>query len=83
MTLNIKNDETYRLVQELAGMTGESMTTAVKEAVRERIERLRLRETTLSDRLLAIGEDCASRLHEPYRSIDHGVLLYDEDGLPR
>jgi antitoxin VapB len=37
MSLNIKNPETYRLVKELADATGESMTTAVTEAVRERL----------------------------------------------
>jgi hypothetical protein len=36
MSLNIKNDETHRLVCELAARTGESMTRAVIEAVRER-----------------------------------------------
>ena len=33
--------------------------------------------------LLQIGRDCASRLKEPYRSIEHGELLYDERGLPK
>ena len=32
---------------------------------------------------LAIGKDCAARLKEPFRSADHGDLLYDERGLPR
>jgi antitoxin VapB len=36
MSLNIKNPEAYRLAQELAELTGESMTTAVTEALRER-----------------------------------------------
>jgi hypothetical protein len=35
------------------------------------------------DRLLAIGKDCAARLKEPFRSADHGDVLYDERGLPR
>lgn len=30
MGLNIKNEETHRLAQELAALTGESMTQAVK-----------------------------------------------------
>jgi antitoxin VapB len=84
MGLNIKNDETYRLVHELAELTGESMTKAVREAVRERLERLRReRGGSLAERLLAIGRDCAPRLKEPFRSADHGELLYDEKGLPR
>jgi len=73
MGLNIKNDETYRLVEELAKLTGETLTGAVTQAVRER----------LADRLLLIGKDCAARLKEPFRSADHGDLLYDERGLPR
>ena len=36
----------------------------------------------LSARLLEIGRDCAGRLKEPFRSADHGELLYDEKGLP-
>ncbi len=84
MGLNIKNPNTYKLVEELAGLTGENMTEAVTEAVRERIDRLRRqRGTGLANRLLQIGRDCAPRLQEPFRSIDHGDLLYDENGLPR
>jgi antitoxin VapB len=37
----------------------------------------------LADRLFKIGKDCAAHLQEPYRSIDHGELLYDNKGLPR
>jgi antitoxin VapB len=84
MGLNIKNPETHRLVQELAALTGESMTAAVTEAVRERLDRVRReRGVGLADRLLAIGKECAAHLEEPFRSIDHGDLLYDERGLPR
>jgi len=82
--LNIKNEETHRLAQELARLTGESMTAAVTEALRERLERVRReRAAGLADRLLAIGRDCAAHLKEPFRSVDHGELLYDERGLPR
>jgi antitoxin VapB len=84
MSLNIKNEETHRLAEELAKLTGESMTAAVTEAVRERLGRLkRERDGSLADRLLAIGKDCGGRLKEPVRSTDHDKLLYDERGLPR
>jgi len=84
MGLNIKNEDTHRLVQELASLTGESQTAAVTTAVRERLNRLRrARGTGLADRLLAIGADTAGRLPEWLRSADHGELLYDERGLPR
>ena len=84
MSLNIKNKEAHKLAQQLAKVTGESMTVAVTEAVRERLERVRReRGVALSDRLLEIGKDCAAHLKEPFRSIDHGHLLYDKKGLPR
>jgi len=87
MSLNIKNEDAHRLARELAALTGESMTVAVTEALRERIGRLRRshkHKHGLSERLLAVGRDCAAHLKEPYRSIDHGDLLYDEKtGLPR
>jgi antitoxin VapB len=83
MSLNIKSAETYQLVQELAALTGETQTRAVTVSVRERLERVRhLHEVGLADRLLAIGRDTAPRLHEPFRTADHGDLLYDERGLP-
>jgi antitoxin VapB len=82
--LNIKNEETHRLVEELARLTGESLTAAVTRAVRERLDRVRReRSVSLAERLVAIGKDCAAHLKEPFRSADHGELLYDERGLPR
>ena len=84
MGLNIKNDETYRLVEELAKLTGETLTGAVTQAVRERLDRLRReRGGGLADCLLQIGKDCAAHLKQPFRSADYGDLLYDDDGLPR
>jgi len=84
MGLNIKNEETYKLVEELAKRTGKNMTEAVTEAVRERLDRVRGRHgPSLADRLLRIGKECAAHLKEPFRSIDHADLLYDEKGLPR
>ncbi len=84
MALNIKNEQTQRLAKELAKLTGESMTAAVTGAVRERLERVRnARGSGLSDQLMKIGKDCAAHLREPFRTVDHGELLYDEKGLPR
>jgi len=84
MSLNIKNEEADRLAHELAGITGESLTTAVTVAVRERLERLQQSKAgSLSERLLKIGKDCAIHLKEPFRTVEHGDLLYDEKGLPK
>ena len=41
MALNIKDEKADRLARELAAETGESITTAITVAVRERLERLR------------------------------------------
>jgi antitoxin VapB len=84
MSLNIKSEKTHRLARELARLTGESMTAAVDKAVREKLERVRSAEKTgLAERLLKIGRECAPLWKEPYRSADHGELLYDDKGLPK
>jgi antitoxin VapB len=84
MSLNIKNEKTHRLVRQLAQATGETMTAAVERAVKERLDRVSKKNGKgLAERLLAIGRDCAAHLKEPYKSIDHGDLLYDEKGLPK
>ncbi len=84
MSLNIKNEDAHRLARELAEATGESMTLAVSEALRERLDRVRRDSRAgLAERLLKIGKECAARIKEPYKSIDHGELLYDEKGLPK
>ncbi|HZW78846.1 MAG TPA: type II toxin-antitoxin system VapB family antitoxin [Candidatus Deferrimicrobiaceae bacterium] len=84
MSLNIKDEEAHRMARQLARLTGESMTVAVSQAVRERLERVRGKaKMGVAERLLKIGKDCAAHLREPYKSIDHGELLYDEKGLPK
>ncbi len=84
MSLNIKNEEAHRLARELASATGESMTVAVSEAIRERLERVRGDSNEgLAERLLKIGRECSAHLKEPYRSIGIDELLYDEKGMPK
>ncbi|HKV80111.1 MAG TPA: type II toxin-antitoxin system VapB family antitoxin [Candidatus Sulfotelmatobacter sp.] len=84
MSLNIKDEKAHRMARELARATGESMTAAVSEAIRERLERVRENSRkSMSERLMELGRDCAARLKEPYKSMDVDELLYDEDGLPK
>ena len=84
MSLNIKDEKAHRLARELARLTGESMTAAVSEAIRERLERVRGNSRKdMAERLLDIGRDCAAHLKEPYKSMDVDELLYDEKGLPK
>jgi len=82
MGINIENPETQRLIRELAGLTGQGQTEAVTTAVKEKLERIQRKG--LAERLLAIGRETAPLFKEPYRSIEHGDLLYDkETGLPK
>ena len=85
MSMNIKNKETYQLTKQLAKLTGESLTTAVTEAVRERLGRVRSeRGIDLAERLLVIGRRLRGAPQEAvFRTIDHGEMLYDERGLPK
>jgi antitoxin VapB len=85
MPLSIEDDQTDELARRLAGLTGETITTAVKEALRERLERegRRRGKAGRAGRLLEIGQRCAAHMPEPARSLDHGDFLYDEQGLPK
>jgi antitoxin VapB len=80
MSLNIKNAETYRLAQELAAATGESMTEAVTEAVRQRLNRVK--KKGMAERIMKIAKE-SSALLKGRPLPDHGELLYDEKGLPK
>jgi len=83
MHLNIKDPEAHDLARKLAERTGETMTRAVTEALRERLARItraQRPEAAVQD-LLSIGRRCAATLKG--KPIDHGSLLYDERGLPK
>ena len=80
MSMNIKNEEAHCLTQQLAELTGESMTKAVTEAVRERLARVKSK--SVAERIRKIRSEFAERLKgDPLP--DHGELLYDERGLPK
>lgn len=83
MSLNIKNEHTHQLVQELAALTGQTQTDAVNSAVQEKLAALHQRERGgVAEQMLAIGREMSARLQDPYTSTEHGDLLYDEKGLP-
>ena len=84
MSMNIKSKDAHQLARELATLTGETLTAAVTEAVRERLDRVRRpRETKMAEQLLEIGRDCAAHLGPASRTTEHGDLLYDDRGLPK
>ena len=85
MSLNIKKEETCRLAEELAALTGETKTEAITVALRERLGR-RKRERNVDERLRelrAIAERCAKLMGPGPSAVEHGDLLYDERGLPK
>src|SRR5258706_16295318 len=83
MHLNIKDDEAHRLATELARLTGESLTSAVTSALRERLAREHRRRRTddVAARLMKIGNRYAA-LPDTGRTPDE-ILGYDEQGLPK
>jgi antitoxin VapB len=82
MTLNIKDPEAHRLARAIAKETGETMTRAVTEALRERYERLQSRRGKVSvEELLAIAKRASAQVKRPY--LDHSEFLYDGRGLPK
>jgi len=86
MSLNIKNPETHALAERLARLTGETMTEAVTTALRERLARVEEKpdfDEALYEKLKAIAVDARKHMKEPWLSIEHGDLLYDERGLPK
>ena len=81
--LNIKDPEAHQLARKIAEQTGETMTRAVTEALRERLARLSnaRKPRTTAQELLAIGRRCAATLKQ--EPVDHAALLYDDHGLPK
>lgn len=86
MSLNIKNPEAHALAERVAKLTGETLTDAVRVALRERLARLEQKpdfDQALYEKLKAIATGCREHMKEPYLSAEHGDLLYDERGLPK
>jgi antitoxin VapB len=83
MALNIKDGDADRLARELADETGESITTAVTVAVRERLERLRgaVPRERRREALEAIAKRSSQRKVRDVGTTDE-ILGYGPDGLP-
>ena len=83
MPLNIKDPITEKSVWELAAITGETVTTAVRRAAEERLQRVRRDRSrrSLASELLEIGRRFAALPDLDTRTADE-TLGYDEHGLP-
>lgn len=84
MALSLKDPEVDRLARELAERTGETLTEAIKVALRDRLVRLRgrRRRRPLSEDLRDIGRRCAAMPTLDDRT-DEDIIGYDHRGLPR
>jgi antitoxin VapB len=83
VALNIKDVSTDRLVRELAAETGETITTAVTVAVRERLERVRgaVPRDRRREALTALTDRSSARRSRDGRSSEE-IVGYGPDGLP-
>jgi antitoxin VapB len=82
MGMNIKSDEAHRIAREIANHTGESLTSAVLVALKERLERLR-KQASFEERKAQVDEIIRrSGPVAPGVTSDHSDL-YDEMGLPK
>lgn len=82
MSLNIKDPETDALARALAQETGESITTAARIAIEERLARVRAQRTAApAQDLRAIIERGRARETLDARSVEE-ILGYDDLGLP-
>ena len=84
MALNIKDPATEKSVRELAALTGEGVTAAVRRAAEERLQRVRRdrADRHLADEIRSIGARCAALPDHDTRSADE-ILGHNADGLPR
>jgi antitoxin VapB len=84
VSLNIKNEETHRLVRRLAALTGQSQTSAVADAVRRRLEELERAESHSARReaMMRIARESAALVDQDLNN-DPNEVLYDEVGMPR
>lgn len=85
MALSFKDAETDRLAHEVARLTGESLTEAVRKALVQRLEREQRRrhdDPGLERELEALARECAALPDLDTRSADD-IIGYDEYGVPR
>lgn len=82
MALNIKDPETDRLARELASLTGQPITVAVRVAVEEQLSLLRRRTAVAGadDLSGVISRGRERRLLD--RRPEAEVIGYDDDGFP-
>jgi antitoxin VapB len=81
--LNIKDSEVYHLARQVADLTGETLTDAVRHSLQERLKREQCArpDPQWIEKLREISDRCASRPVLDPRSDDE-LVGYDEFGVP-
>lgn len=82
MAISIKDDETDRLARELAAATGESLTDAIRTALRERLERERGRVYPGIAAKVRRVQERVARLPTLDPRLADDLVQYDEHGVP-
>ena len=80
MALNIKDAATEALAAEVAALTGESKTGAIRESLRERRERLRAATAQSNGRLRRFLQDEAWP-QVPVELLDGGLEKHDRERI--
>jgi antitoxin VapB len=82
MALSIKTEEADRLARELAAATGETLTDAVTNALRERLDRVRSStRMDIAERLNRLSLEYSAMPVADDRTPEE-ILGYDQNGLP-
>ena len=83
LALNIRNERAEELARFVVQLTGETKTQAVTQALQERLDRLRAKQSkkSLVEDILEIARQCDQLPELDNRSAEE-ILGYDEDGLP-
>ena len=89
MALNLKNEEVERLAAEVARMTGESKTEAIRRALQERQQRLkgrsieqrRARVLRLLEKEIWPTLSAGERGRRPTQAEEDGILGFGPDGV--
>ena len=86
MPLNIKDEKIHEAAKQLARLTGQTITGAVRLAIMEQLERVETQSNTrrtgiTAEAILTLGRECAASMKSEANSKDHAEL-YGTDGLP-
>ena len=84
VALSLKDKETDLLARQVASLTGETLTEAIRTALRERLHNEQAKRGEgpgLANVLAEIADRCAALPTLDHRSDDE-ILGYDENGIP-